>query len=89
MEEEMIIKPDMCEVVIKTEDIDDSDEDKDKDTLKFSDENPWAVDSLNKFLFFNCPECDFKVQDQLAFQYHAIESHYQVHMERISVTTTI
>jgi hypothetical protein len=42
------------------------------------EENPWAVDSLRRFLFYNCPECDFKGQDETAFQNHAIESHYQV-----------
>jgi hypothetical protein len=51
--------------------------------VKFSDEpmevNPWAVDSLGKFLFYNCPECDFKAKDEPSFQNHAVELHYQVH----------
>jgi hypothetical protein len=52
------------------------------DAFKFSDEpmeeNPWAVDSLSRFIFYNCPECDFKAKDEPSFQNHAVEFHYQV-----------
>jgi hypothetical protein len=41
-------------------------------------ENPWGVDSLSWFLFYNCPQCDFATKDESTFQYHAIESHIQV-----------
>jgi hypothetical protein len=61
---------------------DNNDADAEYEDANFSnepmDENPWAVDSLRRFLFYNCPECDFKAQDETAFQNHAIESHYQV-----------
>jgi hypothetical protein len=40
--------------------------------------NPWAVDSLRKFLFYNCPECDFKAKDEPSFQNHAVELHNKV-----------
>jgi hypothetical protein len=40
--------------------------------------NPWNVVSLQEFLFFNCPDCDFSCQDESLFHSHAIKNHEQV-----------
>ena len=37
--------------------------------------NPWDVTSYQDFLFYNCPECQFKVKNQIEFHQHAIENH--------------
>jgi hypothetical protein len=77
MEEKITIKEETCEVLIKTEEIVPF-YDADKFNVEPMEENPWAVDSLSKFLFYNCPECDFKFKDEPSFQNHAVELHYQV-----------
>ena len=38
-------------------------------------ENPWLVDSIQAFAFFNCPECQFKTKDENFFQDHALQNH--------------
>ena len=38
-------------------------------------ENPWAVEDVSVFLNYNCPECDFKIQDLSVFSVHALENH--------------
>ena len=40
--------------------------------LKF---NPWAVQSLNDFNFYCCPECDLKSHNKQDFVNHAFKSH--------------
>ena len=44
--------------------------------------NPWAVSDLEEFLFFCCPECDFKKKNIDEFLNHAINIHpdSKVHM---------
>ena len=37
--------------------------------------NPWAVEDITAFLFYNCPECDVKVKDPDAFRGHALQVH--------------
>ena len=37
--------------------------------------NPWLVDSLQDFLFLQCPECTFGTKEEENFQEHAIETH--------------
>ena len=37
--------------------------------------NPWLVDSLQDFLFLQCPECTFGTKEEENFQEHAIERH--------------
>ena len=37
--------------------------------------NPWAVEDITAFLFYNCPECDVKVKDPDAFRGHALQTH--------------
>ena len=37
--------------------------------------NPWNVDTLEKFLFFCCPECDLKDHSKVNFLQHALEKH--------------
>ena len=39
------------------------------------EENPWAVEDVNVFLNYNCPECDYKNQDLSVFSVHALENH--------------
>ena len=38
-------------------------------------ENPWKVDSIQDFLCFKCPECDFNSKLDDVFEEHAIENH--------------
>ena len=38
-------------------------------------ENPWLVDSIQAFAFFNCPECQVKTKDENYFQDHALQNH--------------
>ena len=37
--------------------------------------NPWAVDCLDKFIYFVCPECDSKHQIKQDFFDHAFCKH--------------
>ena len=37
--------------------------------------NPWQVDSIELFLFFNCPECTFLTKEEKYFAYHAAINH--------------
>ena len=38
-------------------------------------DNPWAVDSLQKFNYYCCPECEIKCQAKQEFIKHAFEHH--------------
>ena len=38
-------------------------------------DNPWFVDNVKKFLFLNCPECEFKTKKKNRFHDHAVEIH--------------
>ena len=38
-------------------------------------DNPWLVDNIKEFFFLNCPECTFKVKEEILFQYHALKNH--------------
>jgi uncharacterized Zn-finger protein len=40
-----------------------------------SDQNPWAVENIETFSFYCCPECDFKSKYGDHFKRHALESH--------------
>merc|ERR1712218_179092 len=42
---------------------------------KLSNNNPWAVLSFKEFLWFNCPECEFKYKDEEKLYKHAIKNH--------------
>lgn len=37
--------------------------------------NPWLVESIEDFHFYNCPECHFKSRQTEEFKEHAMESH--------------
>ena len=37
--------------------------------------NPWKVESIDQFLNYCCPECDFKQKTKTAFIIHATEAH--------------
>ena len=41
------------------------------------DFNPWHVESIEAFNFYCCPECVYRVQEEFAFQAHAIQNHAQ------------
>ena len=46
------------------------DEDPDSSMVKMESDqkiNPWNVNSIDEFLYYNCPECDFKVKDGDSF----------------------
>ena len=38
-------------------------------------ENPWTVDSIYAFQYFNCPSCFYKDPSKQNFVYHAFNSH--------------
>ena len=38
-------------------------------------QNPWEVSNLECFLFYCCPECDYKSQNVTGFECHANEFH--------------
>ena len=40
--------------------------------------NPWQVQSLDEFLYYNCPECNIKSQNKEVFVYHAWQHHPKV-----------
>ena len=39
------------------------------------EENPWAVNTLEDFQFYCCPECDLKEHTKDKFVKHALENH--------------
>ena len=41
------------------------------------DNNPWKIDCVEAFLFFNCPECAFIAKEKNLFQDHAKDNHPQ------------
>ena len=41
------------------------------------DNNPWKIDCIEAFLFFNCPECAFTAKEKNFFQDHAKDNHPQ------------
>ena len=41
------------------------------------DSNPWKIDCIEAFLFFNCPECAFISKEKNVFQDHAKDNHPQ------------
>ena len=41
--------------------------------------NPWAGGNVDEFLFYCCPECDFKNGTRLEFITHAIANHPKSH----------
>ena len=41
------------------------------------DSNPWKIDCIEAFLFFNCPECAFIAKEKNFFQDHAKDNHPQ------------
>ena len=38
-------------------------------------QNPWQVNSIQAFVYINCPECSFKTKEEGFFQDHAVASH--------------
>ena len=42
--------------------------------------NPWQVESVQDFIYINCPECVFKTKEGSSFQNHAIQNHPQSHI---------
>ncbi len=45
--------------------------------------NPWVVESLDHFLFYCCPECNFRSQEHEEFNSHAIIVHPLVSKQSI------
>ena len=44
--------------------------------FEFEDKiNPWGVESLDDFLFFCCPECDYRNGSKSSFIKHALINH--------------
>ena len=48
--------------------------------------NPWSVHNIDEFLYYCCPECDFKVKDGDSFEEHALLSHEQAKTYLLSVS---
>ena len=38
-------------------------------------ENPWLVENILAFSYYNCPECEYRTKDEKIFEDHALESH--------------
>ena len=51
------------------------------------DQNPWHVPTLDKFLFYCCPECDFKTKEQSGLFDHALETHESSHESLVSLSS--
>ena len=48
------------------------------ENFQFEDEvkhNPWSVESVEDFRFYNCPECDHKESIKSSFLRHALKCH--------------
>ena len=43
--------------------------------MKIDEDNPWAFENIEEFLYFCCPECDVKNQSEDLFVMHALEHH--------------
>ena len=41
-------------------------------------ENPWAVTGSRAFIFYCCPECEFKSESEKTFIQHAVKNHKRV-----------
>ena len=37
--------------------------------------NPWSVDNIDYFLYYNCPECDERNKNRELFLKHALDEH--------------
>ena len=37
--------------------------------------NPWSVESIEDFRFYNCPECDHKTKTKTLFVKHVFSTH--------------
>ena len=62
------------------------DQDDEKDVQKkFQSENPWNINSIYKFQYFNCPTCEFKNNSKQVFIDHA----FNVHKEAIEYLKNI
>ena len=47
--------------------------------------NPWAVESLEEYLHYCCPECDVKCESKDLFVNHAWFNHKEVSTIRLNV----
>jgi hypothetical protein len=45
------------------------------DEMIDTDDNPWAVNTLEEFLFFCCPECSDRSPSVKSFVHHALSLH--------------
>ena len=43
--------------------------------FRMGDPNPWAIASIEEFLFYCCPECEVRDQSEDTFIHHALEAH--------------
>jgi hypothetical protein len=55
------------------------------------EENPWAVEQLEDFLFFCCPECPDRIPTKETFIEHALSNHSLSRdvLPNVKVTTVI
>ena len=37
--------------------------------------NPWLVEDISAFLYYNCPQCTYRSQETQVFEEHAISKH--------------
>ena len=51
--------------------------------------NPWDVPNMDEFLYYNCPECDFKIKECETFVTHALMFHEQAKHSLIPVKHAI
>ena len=56
-----------------------------------SDFNPWSSKNLEEFLFYNCPECEYRGSFESDFYEHAVSTHQKAKLvfEPESASTTV
>ena len=64
---------DFLQVQIKTENLDEIQ----TNQIFLSNTNPWLVSNLKEFLWYNCPECEYKAKNEDLFYEHAIKNHFK------------
>ena len=47
----------------------------DDQTCHSDNDNPWEVSNLGVFLFYCCPECEYRCQEVTDFETHGLRSH--------------
>ena len=69
------IHPEGIEKVVTNFKVELADDSQIENQDKNSDFNPWASMNLEEFLFYNCPECEYRGSFESDFYQHAVNTH--------------